>query len=69
MTELTGIKNEEPVLHDLYRFDFGAGYDVDGKPLGKVEAVGDGEHMVAILEERGVKVPPHLLAKRTEESA
>ncbi len=67
VTELTGIKNDEPVLHDLYRFDFGAGYDVDGTPLGKVEAVGSGEHLVAVLEERGVKVPPHLLANRTEE--
>lgn len=68
VTELTGVENDEPVLHDLYRFDFGAGYDVDGKPLGKVEAVGNGEHLVAVLEERGVKVPPHLLAQR-EESA
>lgn len=67
VTELTGVENDMPVLHDLYRFDFGAGYDVDGKPLGKVEPVGSGEHLVALLEERGIKVPPHLLAHRSEE--
>lgn len=67
VTELVGIENNEPVLHDLYRFDFGAGYDVDGKPLGKVEPVGSGEHLVALLEERGITVPPHLLASRTED--
>src|SRR5690606_30192798 len=30
VTELVGIEDDEPVLRDLYRFDFGAGYDEDG---------------------------------------
>lgn len=66
VTELRGIENDEPVLNDLYRFDFGAGYDEDGHPRGTVQAVGDGATMIELLEERGVKVPPHLLALRTE---
>ncbi len=66
VTELTGIENDEPVLNDLYRFDFAAGYSEDGRPLGQVEKVGDGEHLTRVLEERGVKVPPHLLTKNTE---
>lgn len=61
VTELVGIKDDEPVLNDLYRFDFGAGYDEDGKPLGTVRRAGDGARMITLLEERGVKVPPHLL--------
>lgn len=66
VTELTGVENGEAVLHDLYRFDFAAGYSTEGKPLGKVEAVGSGEHLTSILEERGVSVPKHLLANRKE---
>jgi len=65
VTELRGIENDEPVLNDLYRFDFGAGYDEDGHPRGTVQAVGDGATMIDLLEERGVKVPPHLLASRS----
>lgn len=66
VTELTGIKDDEPVLNDLYRFDFGAGYDEDGHPRGTVKAVGDGAHLVDLLEERGIHVPPHLLNARKE---
>ncbi|HPU12329.1 MAG TPA: CpaF family protein [Aeromicrobium sp.] len=66
VTELTGVENGEAVLHDLYRFDFAAGYSTEGKPLGQVEAVGSGEHLTSILEERGVSVPKHLLANRKE---
>lgn len=69
VTELTGIENDEPVLNDLYRFNFAAGYDAEGSPLGEVGPVSSGEHLVHMLEERGVKVPPHLLAHRTEETA
>lgn len=66
VTELVGVKDDEPVLRDLYRFDFGAGYDEDGRPRGSVKAVGDGAHLVDLLEERGIRVPPHLLTARTE---
>ncbi|MCD9154662.1 CpaF family protein [Aeromicrobium duanguangcaii] len=66
VTELVGIKDDEPVLRDLYRFDFGAGYDEDGHPRGTVKAVGDGAHLVDLLDERGIKVPPHLLTLRKE---
>lgn len=68
VTELVGVEDDEPVLRDLYRFDFGAGYDEDGHPRGTVKAVGDGVHLVDLLEERGIHVPPHLLTAR-EESA
>lgn len=68
VTELVGVEDDEPVLRDLYRFDFGAGYDEDGHPRGTVKAVGDGAHLVDLLEERGIHVPPHLLTAR-EESA
>ncbi|GAA2088124.1 CpaF family protein [Aeromicrobium tamlense] len=68
VTELVGVQDDEPVLRDLYRFDFGAGYDEDGHPRGTVKAVGDGAHLVDLLEERGIHVPPHLLTAR-EESA
>jgi pilus assembly protein CpaF len=66
VTELSGIENDEPVLNDLYRFDFAAGYDEDGRPRGTVEAVGDGSRLITLLEERGVNVPPHLLTGRGE---
>ncbi|SKB08552.1 CpaF family protein [Aeromicrobium choanae] len=69
VTELTGIKDDEPVLNDLYRFDFGAGYDEDGHPRGTVKAVGDGAHLVDLLEERGIHVPPHLLNARKESAS
>lgn len=61
VTELIGVERDEAVLHDLYRFDFGAGYSDDGKPLGAVEPVGSGDHLASLLEERGIKIPPHLL--------
>lgn len=66
VTELTGVENDEPVLNDLYRFDFAAGYSDDGHPLGRIEPVGDGEHLRRVLDERGVTVPPHLLPRSTE---
>jgi pilus assembly protein CpaF len=66
VTELIGIEDEQPVLRDLYRFDFGAGYDEDGRPRGSVQAVGDGVHLIEMLDERGIKVPPHLLTARKE---
>lgn len=69
VTELTGIKDDEPVLNDLYRFDFGAGYDEDGHPRGSVKAVGDGAHLIDLLDERGIKIPPHLLTARKESAS
>lgn len=69
VTELVGIKDDEPVLNDLYRFDFGAGYDEDGRPLGTVKRAGDGARMINLLEERGVSVPPHLLGELEKEQA
>lgn len=66
VTELTGVENDEPVLNDLYRFDFAAGYSDDGHPLGRIEPVGDGEHLRRVLDERGVTVPAHLLPRSTE---
>lgn len=66
VTELTGVENDEPVLNDLYRFDFAAGYSDDGHPLGRIEPVGDGEHLRRVLDERGVTVPPRLLPRSTE---
>ncbi len=61
VTELTGIKNDEAVLNDLYRFDFAAGYSDDGRPLGEVKPVGSGDHLRSLLDERGIKVPQYLL--------
>ena len=69
MTELTGIEDDEPVLNDLYRFDFGAGYDEEGHARGTVKAIGDGAHLVDLLEERGIHVPPHLLNARKESTS
>ncbi len=66
VTELTGIERDEAVLHDLYRFDFAAGYSDDGHPLGEVKPVGSGEHLINVLEERGVKVPSRLLPSPME---
>ncbi|GAA3544482.1 type II secretion system protein E [Aeromicrobium flavum] len=66
VTELIGIEDDQPVLRDLYRFDFGAGYDEDGHPRGSVQAVGDGVHLIEMLDERGIKIPPHLLTARKE---
>ncbi|MTB88885.1 CpaF family protein [Aeromicrobium senzhongii] len=66
VTELVGIEDDEPVLRDLYRFNFAAGYDEDGRPRGSVEPVGDGIHLIEMLDERGIAVPPHLLTARKE---
>lgn len=61
VTELAGIESGEPVLNDLFRFDYSAGHDSSGRPLGSVLQVGSGQRIWKKLEERGVDVPAHLM--------
>lgn len=57
VTEVLGVEDDELVLQDLYKFDFGAGYDDSGTPLGQIHKVGSFDHIDNVFKERGIS--PH----------
>jgi pilus assembly protein CpaF len=57
ITEVHGIEGEVIMLQDLFRFDFHAGTDEQGRHLGRLRSTGLRPQFVDRLSDRGVMVP------------
>jgi pilus assembly protein CpaF len=58
MTEVQGMEGEVVVLQDVFRFDYHAGTDESGHPLGVLRPTGLRPKFLDRLADRGVQVPP-----------
>jgi pilus assembly protein CpaF len=58
MTEVQGMEGDVVVLQDVFLFDFQAGTDERGRPLGGLRSTGLRPMFLNRLADRGVQVPP-----------
>jgi pilus assembly protein CpaF len=62
VTEVEGMEGDMITLLDIFAFDFRAGVDENGRFLGTLRGTGLRPRFVDTLAERGVYLPPALLA-------
>ena len=62
VTEVVGMEGEIITLQDLFLFDYSAGYDDNGAPLGILRSTGLRPKFLDKLAENGVKVDPTIFA-------
>jgi pilus assembly protein CpaF len=60
VTEVCGMEGDIITLADLYTFDYAAGVDEDGHPLGRVRPTGLRAQFSDKLRDVGIDVPAHL---------
>ena len=60
VSEVCGMEGEVITLADLYTFDYAAGIDADGHPLGTVRPTGLRPQFSDKLRDFGIEVPAHL---------
>jgi pilus assembly protein CpaF len=62
VTELSGMEGDVIALQDLFKFDYNAGIDEEGKYRGKLVATGLRPKFMEHLAERGVTLPAEVFA-------
>jgi pilus assembly protein CpaF len=62
VTEVAGMEGEVITLQDIFKFDFDAGLDEDGKFKGHLKATGLPPKFLDKLAERGITLDPDLFA-------
>jgi pilus assembly protein CpaF len=62
VTEVVGMEGDVITLQDLFAFDFGAGYDEDGRALGTLKSTGLRPKFIEKLAASGVKLDPSIFA-------
>jgi pilus assembly protein CpaF len=62
ITEVVGMEGDVVTLQDIFRFDYGAGYDEEGHPLGRLRSTGLRPKFLEKLSASGVRVDPGLFA-------
>jgi pilus assembly protein CpaF len=62
ITEVEGMEGDVIALSDLFKFDYGAGIDDDGKFRGGLQATGLRPKFTEYLSERGIKMDPAIFA-------
>jgi pilus assembly protein CpaF len=62
VTEVVGMEGEIITLQDLFVFDFGAGYDEEGRALGTLKSTGLRPKFLDKLAASGIAMPPQLFA-------
>jgi pilus assembly protein CpaF len=62
VTEVVGMEGDIITLQDLFLFDFSAGYDSDGVPLGALRSTGLRPKFLEKLATHGVTVDPMIFA-------
>jgi pilus assembly protein CpaF len=58
--EVNGMEGEVVTLSDIFRFDFGAGRDPDGRFAGSIQPTGLRPHFADRLHDFGVELPPEM---------
>ncbi len=62
ITEVVGMEGDIITMQDIFRFDFGAGFDRDGHPLGHLVSTGLRPKFLSKLAQSGVHVDTGLFA-------
>jgi len=58
VTEIVGMEGETITLQDLFLFDYGMGYDEDGRALGQLRSTGLRPKFLDKLADLGIRVDP-----------
>jgi pilus assembly protein CpaF len=58
VTEIVGMEGDTITLQDLFKFDFGMGYDEDGRTLGQLKSTGLRPRFLDKLADHGVRMDP-----------
>ena len=62
LTEVVGMEGDVVTMQDIYRFDYDAGFDADGHPLGTLVTTGLRPKFLAKLAQSGVHVDTSVFA-------
>jgi pilus assembly protein CpaF len=62
LSEVVGMEGDVITMQDIYRFDFGAGYDADGTPKGHLVTTGLRPKFLTKLAQSGVHVDTAVFA-------
>lgn len=60
ITEVHGMEGEIITLQDAFSFDYGRGYDADGRLLGRLEATGVRPRFAERIADHGIQLPMSL---------
>ena len=60
ITEVVGMEGDIITLQDIFLFDFRAGVDEHGRPLGHMKPTGLRPKVLETLQDRGINLPPNL---------
>ena len=62
VTEVVGMEGDVIALQDLFKFDYGAGMDEEGKFRGQLQATGLRPKFTEYLADRGIALPAAIFA-------
>jgi pilus assembly protein CpaF len=62
ITEVVGMEGDVITMQDVFRFDYGAGYDENGRALGHLQGTGLRPRFLERLAEQNVRVDPTVFA-------
>ena len=62
ITEVVGMEGDTITLQDIFTFDYAAGYDEDGHPLGRLKSTGLRPKFLDKLAASGIRVDPGIFA-------
>jgi pilus assembly protein CpaF len=62
ITEVVGMEGDVIALQDLFKFDYGAGMDAEGKFRGQLQATGLRPKFTEYLADRGITIPAEVFA-------
>jgi pilus assembly protein CpaF len=62
ITEVVGMEGDTITLQDVFKFDHGMGFDVNGRSLGVMKSTGLRPKFLGQLSDHGVQVDPELFA-------
>jgi pilus assembly protein CpaF len=62
VTELVGMEGDTITLQDVFKFDFGMGFDDNGRSLGVLKSTGLRPKFLTQLADHGIQVNPELFA-------
>jgi len=62
ITEVVGMEGDTITLQDIFAFDYAAGYDEEGHPLGRLKTTGLRPKFLDKIAAAGVKVDPRIFA-------
>jgi pilus assembly protein CpaF len=62
ITEVVGMEGDTITLQDIFAFDYSAGYDEDGRPLGRLKSTGLRPKFLDKLAASGIRVDPGIFA-------